>query len=198
MSSPASPWPRRRFGPWAAALAAVHAVAVWMMVESRLTVASVNPSTQVAWTAIRPVAAPTRVARAVPASKSPPIRRIEVPADLGAAGPADPSFGEKTSPTPPGAAGPPSAAPPLDLRLPRDSTDRAGAPTPAEEAMRDPRSNTLRLTPGERLQLAFGQVECIAWQRMPDGSIYRGPGHLRRAPDVAPRPDGTRVMECAR
>jgi hypothetical protein len=68
--------------------------------------------------------------------------------------------------------------------------------SPAEEARRDPRSNRLVLSPAEKRMIAFGEVECIAWQRMPDGSIYRGPGHWHRVTDVQP---GTHeVQECVR
>jgi len=79
--------------------------------------------------------------------------------------------------------------PPLDLKIPRPFFKAEPAPlTPAQEAMRDPRSNHLELTRQERLDIAFGAVECIAWQREPDGSIYRGPGHYRRVSDVSTNP----------
>jgi hypothetical protein len=38
------------------------------------------------------------------------------------------------------------------------------------------------------MDIAFGVVECIAWQRQSDGSIYRGPGHLRRIQGISTNP----------
>ena len=77
----------------------------------------------------------------------------------------------------------------LDLTIPKAFfTQKEPAPTPAQEAMRDPRSNRLVLTRQEKMDLAFGSVECIAWQRQPDGSIYRGPGHYQRVPGLSANP----------
>ena len=94
-----------------------------------------------------------------------------------------------------------------------------GAPTSAltaaSEALRDPRSNRLVLTPAEKRLVAFTAAahggglasgeqytgfdgECIVWQREPDGTIYRGPGHYRQAPGVPARRDGSHVMECVK
>ena len=93
----------------------------------------------------------------------------------------------------------------LDLRIPKDFYAHPPPLTPAQEAMRDPRSNKLVLTRQEQLDVAFGVVECIAWQREPDGSIYRGPGHLQRIqgistnPFTAHKPGGEdRPMECVK
>ena len=88
------------------------------------------------------------------------------------------------------AAGPASAAGParLDLAIPKDFYAHPPPLTPAQEAMRDPRSNHLELTRQEKMDIAFGSVECIAWQREPDGSIYRGPGHWRRIQGISTNP----------
>ena len=76
----------------------------------------------------------------------------------------------------------------LDLAIPKDFFAHPPKLTPAQEAMQDPRSNHLELTKQERMDIAFGSVECIAWQREPDGSIYRGPGHWRRIQGVSTNP----------
>ena len=76
----------------------------------------------------------------------------------------------------------------LDLTIPKDFFTHPPRLTPAQEAMQDPRSNHLELTRQERMDIAFGSVECIAWQREPDGSIYRGPGHWQRIRGVGTNP----------
>ena len=94
----------------------------------------------------------------------------------------------------------------LDRRIPKASCAPSSAPlTPAQEAMRDPRSNRLVLTKQEQLDVAFGVVECIAWQREPDGSVYRGPEHWQRLqgigahPFTAHKPGGEdRPVECVK
>ena len=95
--------------------------------------------------------------------------------------------------------------PPLKLDLPRrfgwkaDAGVPAAPLTPAQEALSDPRSNTLRLTAEERRLIARGEAECIAWERLPNGEIHRGPGHLRRVPLLQPNPiNGRVVKECVR
>ena len=80
------------------------------------------------------------------------------------------------------------APPPLNLAIPREFYAHPPPLTPAQEAMADPRSNRLVLTRQEKLDVAFGVVECIAWQRMPDGSIYRGPGHRQRIQGIGTNP----------
>jgi hypothetical protein len=87
----------------------------------------------------------------------------------------------------PGAAS--AAAPaPLNLAIPKEFYAHPPPLTPAQEAMNDPRSNRLVLTRQEKLDIAFGVVECIAWQREPDGSIYRGPGHYQRIQGISTNP----------
>ena len=93
----------------------------------------------------------------------------------------------------------------LDLAIPNDFYAHPPPLTPAQEAMRDPRSNHLELTRQEKMDIAFGSVECIAWQREPDGSIYRGPGHWRRIRGISTNPftahkPGTedRPVECVK
>ena len=97
-----------------------------------------------------------------------------------------------------------TASAPLNLAIPKEFYKQAPL-TPAQEAMNDPRSNRLVLTKQEQLDIAFGVVECIAWQREPDGSIYRGPGHRQRIqgistnPFTAHKPGGEdRPMECVK
>ena len=93
----------------------------------------------------------------------------------------------------------------LDLRIPKEFYTHPPPLTPAQEAMRDPRSNKLVLTKQEQMDVDFGVVECIAWQREPNGSIYRGPGHLQRIQGIGTNPftahkPGTedRSMECVK
>jgi hypothetical protein len=76
----------------------------------------------------------------------------------------------------------------LDLTIPKDFYAHPPPLTPAQEALQDPRSNRLVLTRQEQMDIAFGVVECIAWQRMPDGSIYRGPGHRQRIQGLSTNP----------
>jgi hypothetical protein len=97
-----------------------------------------------------------------------------------------------------------AASAPLNLAIPK-AFYKPVPLTPAQEAMNDPRSNRLVLTNQEKLDIAFGVVECIAWQREPDGSIYRGPGHRQRIqgigtnPFTAHKPGGEdRPMECVK
>lgn len=81
-----------------------------------------------------------------------------------------------------------AASAPLNLAIPKEFYAHPPPLTPAQEAMNDPRSNRLVLTRQEKLDVAFGVVECIAWQREPDGSIYRGPGHYQRIQGISTNP----------
>ncbi len=81
-----------------------------------------------------------------------------------------------------------AASAPLNLAIPKEFYAHPPALTPAQEAMRDPRSNRLVLTKQEQMDVDFGVVECIAWQREPDGSIYRGPGHYQRIQGISTNP----------
>ncbi len=97
------------------------------------------------------------------------------------------------------------ASAPLNLAIPKEFFTHPPPLTAAQEAMQDPRSNHLELTRQEKLDIAFGAVECIAWERLPDGSIYRGPGHLKRLQGVSTNPftahkpgQEDRPMECVR
>jgi hypothetical protein len=105
----------------------------------------------------------------------------------------------------PGAVAPPPSQAPLNLTIPKDFFAHPPPLTPAQEAMRDPRSNRLVLTKQEQMDVDFGVVECIAWQREPDGSIYRGPGHRQRIQGISTNPFTThkpgqedRGMECVK
>ena len=93
----------------------------------------------------------------------------------------------------------------LDLAIPKEFYAHPPPLTPAQEAMQDPRSNRLVLTKQEQMDVDFGVVECIAWQREPNGSIYRGPGHWQRVRDVSTNPftahrpgQEDRSMECVK
>ncbi len=109
--------------------------------------------------------------------------------------------------SPPAKASEDRPAPSLDLKIPKSffENEKKTPLTPAQEAMQDPRSNHLELTRQEKLDIAFGVIECVAWQREPDGSIYRGPGHLRRVQGVSTNPftahkpgQEDRPMECVK
>ena len=92
---------------------------------------------------------------------------------------------------PPATAAPASARPgklELLLAIPKDFFAHPPPLTPAQEAMQDPRSNRLVLTKQEQMDVDFGVFECIAWQREPDGSIYRGPGHYQRIQGISTNP----------
>ena len=93
----------------------------------------------------------------------------------------------------------------LDLAIPKEFYAHPPPLTPAQEAMQDPRSNRLVLTKQEQMDVDFGVVECVAWQREPNGSIYRGPGHWQRVRDVSTNPftahrpgQEGRSMECVK
>ena len=196
-------WSSSRRAHLMAATLGVHVIALWLMLGSRLSVERQPDHEQEAWVEIHPAAATVAAmpSKQAPALTAPPTRRIAVPTiAIPPVAIDQTSEGATLAPSRSSSGAGPARSPdpPLDLRLPQRPNEQATPLTPAQEAMRDPRSNTFRLTRNERLQLTFGQVECIAWQRMPDGSIYRGTGHLRPSLDVPPRPDGTRVMECVR
>jgi hypothetical protein len=78
--------------------------------------------------------------------------------------------------------------PGLNLAIPKEFFTRPPPLTAGQEAMLDPRSNRLVLTKREQIDIDFGAIECIAWQREPDGTIYRGPGHFKRVQDVGTNP----------
>jgi hypothetical protein len=143
-------------------------------------------------------------ALARPAPTAPPPRARPVPAPRAKALPArsqpvavEPLRGHADSAMPVAPADSMAAAPgaattaadgPLNLAIPREFFTHPPALTPAQEALRDPRSNRLVLTKQEQMDVDFGVVECIAWQREPDGSIYRGPGHFQRIQGISSNP----------
>ncbi len=77
----------------------------------------------------------------------------------------------------------PTSVAPLQLNVPRESRAAAANDSPARMALEDPRSNTPKPTRSERFGIALGNYECIVTERMPDGSIYRGPGLWDAAPN---------------
>ncbi len=195
----------------AALLLILHLAAVFLFLSlkatrerpaERLVTLLLSALTKAAPTAPAPVAKPLKAPRArvvaLPGVAVDPTQRIQenaapMSAPQSDAGPA---------------AGAPASAPvsaPLNLAIPKDFFAHPPPLTPAQEAMRDPRSNRLVLTKQEQMDVDFGVVECIAWQREPDGSIYRGPGHRQRIQGVSTNPftshrpgQEDRGMECVR
>lgn len=68
----------------------------------------------------------------------------------------------------------------LDLALP--PSWRASSPSLLNQALNDPRANSLRLSTSERFSIGLGANECIYQERRPDGSVGRLPGHLVENP----------------
>jgi hypothetical protein len=98
-----------------------------------------------------------------------------------------------------------AASGPLNLKIPKEFFSHPPPLTPAQQAMDDPRSNHIELTKQEKIDIAFGAIECIVRERQPDGTIWRGPGHLKRMQGVstnsftAHKPgEEDRPMECVR
>lgn len=92
---------------------------------------------------------------------------------------------------------PKAAAPELILTLPPERLRETAPATPAELALRDPRTNTVRLARGERFAIEMGEYGCVYERRLPDGSIQRGPGHFERAANLPGDPLTGRVAkEC--
>jgi hypothetical protein len=98
-----------------------------------------------------------------------------------------------------------ASSPHLNLAIPKEFYTHPPPLTPAQEAKMDPRSNRLVLTKREQIDIDFGLYECVAWVREPDGTIYRGPGHLQRVQGVSTNPftyheagKEDRNMECVK
>ena len=183
---------RRRSRAAAAALLLIlHLVAVGLLVHLRTT--REHERDRVATLLL--LDAP-RAPAPVPRTEAPPRppRALVVPVPLVAVEPqrlrdsATPIAAPETSLTGAAASGAASASAPLNLAIPKEFYTHPPKLTPAQEAMADPRSNHLVLTRQEQLDIAFGVVECIAWQREPDGSIYRGPGHRQRIQGIGTNP----------
>ena len=86
--------------------------------------------------------------------------------------------GVTVDPPAPGIAG-------LELQVAPVARTAAGPNHAAQMAMNDPRSNTPRPTGQERFDIAAGSYACVYTERLPDGTVYRGPGVW----DTAPNPD---------
>jgi len=168
----------------------------------RLVTLLLSALTKPAPTAPAPVAKPLKTPKAkvvpVPLVAIDPVHSIHDSATPVAAPEPDAGLA-------PGAAASAPAPAPLNLAIPKDFFAHPPPLTPAQEAMRDPRSNRLVLTKQEQLDVDFGAVECIAWQREPDGSIYRGPGHYQRIRGISTNPftmhkpgQEDRGMECVK
>ena len=54
--------------------------------------------------------------------------------------------------------------------------------TPAQQAAQDPRTNSARLTKGEKFAVALGSLDCIFQTRLADGSVIRIPGQWVEMP----------------
>lgn len=80
----------------------------------------------------------------------------------------------------------------LQLQLPRNSLPVTRDNPAVQMALSDPRSNTVVPTARERADIATGSYECVYVERLPDGSLYRGPGlfDLEPNPDAMYRPSG--------
>ena len=193
----------------AALLLVLHLVAIELFVHLRATRALADDRLVTLLLAVPPKAdarppRPTEPARS-PRPLVAPLPPIDVEAPSVAAGSTI-----AATPAPAIAAAPGNAASDpgpakLDLAIPKEFYTHPPPLTPAQEAMQDPRSNRLVLTKQEQMDVDFGVVECIAWQREPNGSIYRGPGHWQRVRDVGTNPftshrpgQEDRSMECVR
>jgi hypothetical protein len=139
-------------------------------------------------TPTKPAPAETRPAATPPRPLLAPLPPAQVDAPPSLRDSATPAAMAAAATGAPGAAASMPGPARLDLRIPKDFYAHPPKLTPAQEAMQDPRSNRLVLTRQEQMDVAFGGVECIAWQRMPDGSIYRGPGHHQRIQGISTNP----------
>ena len=208
MSFPAAPRPAARI-PALALLLLLHLVAITWLVRLQTTH---ERSLDRLATLLRFIAPIERL----PARESLPIPAKQAPRPLIAPLPAIAIAPDNATPAATSlVAGPPSSASAgsapggapdkLDLRIPKEFYTHPPPLTPAQEAMQDPRSNRLVLTKQEQMDVDFGVVECIAWQREPNGGIYRGPGHWQRVRDVGTNTFTThrpgqedRSMECVK
>jgi hypothetical protein len=193
----------------AALLLVLHLVAIELFVHLRTTRVLVNDRL----VTLLPTVPPTKSIsppQATESARSPrplfaPLPPIDVEAPTIDAGSV---IAVAPSPSNAAASGNAASAPgpaKLDLAIPKEFYTHPPPLTPAQEAMQDPRSNRLVLTKQEQMDVDFGVVECIAWQREPSGSIYRGPGHWQRVRDVSTNPftshrpgQEDRSMECVK
>ncbi len=192
----------------AALLLVLHLAGIELFVHLRATRAVADDRLVMLMLPVPPTAN-TRPPRATEPARSPrplvaPLPPIDVtpPVATGSVIAAAPASG--VAPASGGGAPAPGPAK-LDLAIPKDFYAHPPPLTPAQEAMLDPRSNRLVLTKQEQMDVDFGVVECIAWQREPDGSIYRGPGHRQRIRSVGTNPftyhapgKEDRPMECVK
>jgi hypothetical protein len=194
----------------AALLLILHLVAIELFLSlkatrersgDRLVTLLLSVLTKPAPTPPAPIAKPLQR----PKPKSAPLPVVDVEPLRSIHDSATPVAAPEADAAPAGAAAAASAPGTLNLAIPKDFFAHPPPLTPAQEAMRDPRSNRLVLTKQEQLDVDFGVVECIAWQREPDGSIYRGPGHYQRIQGISTNPFTThkpghedRGQECVR
>ena len=177
----------------AALLLTLHLVAIELFASlettrehpaERLVTLLLLALTKPAPTAHAPLAKPLRT----PGRAVAPLARVEVEPPRGIHDSATPVAAPDSGAQAAGAAPSASASAALNLAIPKEFYNHPPPLTPAQEALRDPRSNRLVLTRQEQMDVDFGAVECIAWQREPDGSIYRGPGHLQRIQGIGTNP----------
>jgi hypothetical protein len=158
----------------------VHGAAVWLVWRS---LASREPAAAVRWTVVQLLPPSRRPAVERPAP--PAARRAEVRPAVAVATPAPLSPGESaeadaTAAQPAvGAGAAPAGAPaaaPLVLRPSREVL-RGALANPATQ---DPRANSPRPTAEERMAMAIDNQLCVREERLPDGSVRRWMGRLKR------------------
>ena len=194
MSFPTAPRRPSRIAA-AALLLILHIVAIELFLSlkatrersgDRLVTLLLSVLTKPAPTPPAPIAKPLRPPK--PKSLPIPLPPVDVEPPRSIHDSAAPIAAPETDSGLPGGSAAASAPGKLNLAIPKDFFAHPPPLTPAQEAMRDPRSNRLVLTKQEQMDVDFGVVECIAWQREPDGSIYRGPGHYQRIQGISTNP----------
>ncbi|MGQ3050484.1 MAG: hypothetical protein ACT6S0_01750 [Roseateles sp.] len=173
---------------------AVHGLAVWLIWRS---LASREPAHAQRWTVIRWLPLPLQPAAEKPA---PPVaRRADVRPAITGAAPAPVSQGEAAqgdAPAQPsvGAGAARAGAPvavPLVL-LPSKEVLRGALANPATQ---DPRANSPRPTAEERMAMAIDNQLCVREERLPDGSVRRWMGRLKRTASAIETRTGHRGID---
>ena len=85
-----------------------------------------------------------------------------------------------------------SAPSPLNLQVPKVS-DFHESESAVQQALIDPRSNSVKLTVGEKFAIAVGSFSCVYVERLSDGTIVRAPGRIVKQPD--PDTSSTRTLK---
>lgn len=159
---------------------AVHGVAVWLVWHS---LASREPAAAPRWTVLRLLPLPMQPVAEKPAP--PAARRVDARPAVTAPAPVPVAQGEPTQGDAPvaapavGAGAAPAGAPaaaPLVL-VPSREVLRGALVNPATQ---DPRANSPRPTAEERMAMAIDNQLCVREERLPDGSVRRWMGRLKR------------------